>query len=138
MNESSAMARRYHWLPPERFDYDPHAAVAGEPTQNVLNLVASEGERSRTIAVALGRENPTKLVADLTRMRSLALPRHHDIRLSDLHPDRLARILLTTYERQPENYTALLAVPGVGAKALPALPLTAGLPYGGPASLRAP
>ena len=138
MNESSAMARRYHWLPPERFDYDPHAAVAGEPTQNVLNLVASEGERNRTIAVALARENPTKLVADLTRMRSLTLPRHHDIRLSDLHPDRLARILLTTYERQPEDYTTLLAVPGVGAKALHALALTAELTYGEPASVRDP
>src|SRR5207248_10248007 len=67
-----------------------------------------------------------------------SLPRHHEIRLSDLHPDRLARILLTTYERQPEDYTALLAVPGVGAKALRALALVAELTYGEPASVRDP
>src|SRR3989441_6229627 len=138
MNESSAMARRYPCLPPERVDWAPHAAVAGEPTQNGLNLVASEGEGNRPVAVALARENPTKLVADLTRMRSLALPRHHEIQLSDLHPDRLARILLTTYERQPEDYTALLAVPGVGANALRALALRAELTYGEPASVRDP
>ena len=71
-------------------------------------------------------------------MRTVSLPRHHEIRLSDLHPDRLARILLTTYERQPEDYTALLAVPGVGAKALRALALVAELTYGEPASVRDP
>jgi len=138
MNEGSLMARRYHWVPPERFDWDPHAAVAGEPTRNVLNLVASEAESNRTVAVALARENPAKLVADLTRMRTVSMPRHHEIRLSDLHPDRLARILLATYERQPEDYTALLSVEGVGAKALRALALTAELTYGEPASVRDP
>ena len=138
MNERSLMARRYHWLPPERFDWDPHAAVAGEPIQDVLNLVASEGESNRTVAVELAREHPIKLVGELTRMRTVSLPRHHEIRLSDIHPDRLARILLTTYERQPEDYTALLAVPGVGAKALRALALVAELTYGEPASVRDP
>src|SRR5919109_4499127 len=65
MNENSGMARRYHWLPPERFDSDPHAAIAGRSPQGVLNLVASEGEANRGIAVALAREHPTRLVADM-------------------------------------------------------------------------
>ena len=138
MNESTGMARRYHWLPPERFDFDPHAAIAGRPTQQVLNLVASEGEANRQVAVALARETPAKLIVELTRMRSLEMPRHHEVRLADLHPDRLARVLVTTYERQPEDYTALLAVPGVGAKALRALALVAELTYGEPASVRDP
>lgn len=138
MNEVTGMARRYHWCPPERFDWDPHAAVIGEPAQRVLNLVASEGESNRTIAVALARENPTKLLGEVTRMRAVSMPRHHEVRLSDLHPDRLARVLLATYERQPEDYTALLAVPGVGAKALRALALVAELTYGKPASVRDP
>jgi uncharacterized protein len=138
MNEASGMARRYHWLPPPRFDSDPHAAVAGKPAGDVLNLVASEGEANRTVAVALANEKPARLLGELTRMRSLAMPRHHEVRLSDLHPDRLARVLLTTYERQPQDYTALLAVPGVGAKALRALAMVAELTYGEPASVRDP
>jgi hypothetical protein len=138
MNESTGMARRYHWLPPEHFDRDPHAAVAGTPTQGVLNLVAAEGEANRRVAVALAGEKPMKLIGELTQMRSVAMPRHHDVRLSDLHPERLARVLITTYERQPEDYTALLAVPGVGAKALRALALVAELTYGEPASVRDP
>jgi hypothetical protein len=138
MNGASGMARRYHWLPPERFDWDPHAAVAGVPAEQVLNLVAAEGEGNRQLAVELARENPMKLANDITRMRTVSMPRHHDIRLDDLHPDRLARVLLATYERQPEDYTALLAVPGVGAKALRALALVAELTYGEPASVRDP
>jgi uncharacterized protein len=138
MNEGNGMARRYHWLPPERFDSDPHAAIAGQPTQQVLNLVASEGESNRATAVALAREQPTSMIGEITRMRTLAMPRHHDVRLSDLHPERLARVLLKTYEEQPEDYTALLAVPGVGAKALRALTLVAELTYGEPASVRDP
>jgi hypothetical protein len=138
MNEGTGMARRYHWLPPERFDSDPHAGIAGDRTQLVLNLVASEGEANRTTAVALARETPVKLLAEITRMRTVAMPRHHEVRLSDLHPERLARVLVATYERQPEDYTALLAVPGVGAKALRALALVAELTYGEPASVRDP
>jgi len=136
MNEGTGMARRYHWLPPERFDSDPHAAILGRPTQQVLNLVASEGETNRTTAVALARENPTRLLSEMTRM--VSMPRRHDVRLSDLHPDRLTRVLLKTYEEQPADYTALLAVPGVGAKALRALALVAELTYGEPASVRDP
>jgi len=138
MNESTGMARRYHWLPPERFDSDPHAAIAGKPMQQVLNLVASEGESNRTIAATLAREKPAHLLGEISHMRTMAMPRHHDVRLSDLQPDRLARVLLKTYEAQPEDYTALLAVPGVGAKALRALALVAELTYGEPASVRDP
>jgi hypothetical protein len=71
-------------------------------------------------------------------MRTLEMPRHHAVRLSDLHPDRLSKVLLTTYERQPQDYTALLSLPGVGAKALRALALVAELTYGEPVSVRDP
>ena len=138
MNEGTGMARRYHWLPPERFDSDPHAAIAGVRTQQILNLVASESEANRQLAVTLARETPTNVISELTQMRSVTMPRHHEVRLNDLHPERLGKVLLSTYERQPEDYTALLAVPGVGAKALRALALVAELTYGEPASVRDP
>ena len=138
MNESTGMARRYHWLPPEHFDSDPHAAVAGLATQQVLNLVASESNGNRSVAVELAREKPIKLVSELSRMRTVEMPRHHAVQLADLHPERLEKVLLTTYERQPEDYTSLLAIPGVGAKALRALALVAELTYGEPASVRDP
>src|SRR5207237_6245328 len=104
----------------------------------VLNLVASEGEANRQVAVELAREHPVALLAELTQMRTVSMPRHHDVRIDDLHPDRLARVLLATYERQPADYTALLAVPGGGAKALRALAMVAELTYGEPVSVADP
>ncbi|MBW3578186.1 MAG: DUF763 domain-containing protein [Actinobacteria bacterium] len=138
-DDATGMARRYHWHEPRRFDADPHAAVAGDGSVGqVLNLVAAEAEANRTVSVALAREGPAPVVRDVRRLRSLQLPRHHHVRVADLHPDRLERILLGAYEAQPADFTALLAVPGLGAKGLRALALVAELTYGEPTSVRDP
>jgi uncharacterized protein len=138
MNEASVTARRYHWLTTSRFDRDPHAAVAGLTGQGVLNLVAAEGEGNRHVSVELAREGPAPVVRELRRMRELSMPHHHELRLQDLDPGRLERILLKAYEAGPADYPALLAVPGVGAKGLRALALVAELTYGEPTSVRDP
>jgi uncharacterized protein len=123
MSEGTGMARRYHWYDPARFDHDPHAAVAGRPGAGVLNLVAGE---ARTV------------VHELRRMRALTMPRRHHVLLSDVDPDRVERVLAHAYEAQPEDFTGLLEVQGVGGKALRALSLVAELTYGEPASVRDP
>src|SRR5438105_5107453 len=46
--------------------------------------------------------------------------------------------MISSNKRQSDDNTALLSVPGVGAKALRALALTAELTYGEPASVRDP
>ncbi|MDQ4065525.1 MAG: DUF763 domain-containing protein [Actinomycetota bacterium] len=138
MNETTGMARRYHWLNAPRFDSDPHAAVAGRDAANVLNLVAGEADANRATATELAREHPAKIGHELDRMRHLELPRHHAVRVSDLDPKRIERVLLNSYEAQPEDYTSLLGTAGVGAKGLRALSLVAELTYGAPASVRDP
>ncbi len=138
MNDQARMARRYHWLVPARFDADPHAGVAGARHAGVLNLVAAEGEGNRDVAARLAREHPAPVLTEITRMKELEMPRHHAVRLSDLDPRSLQRILLKAYEAQPHDYTQLLATPGVGAKGLRALSLVAELTYGEPAAVRDP
>ena len=138
MNANSGMARRYHWLDAQRFDSDPHAGVAGERHGHVLNLVAGEADANRTVAVELARRNPSTVRKEIDSFRSLTLPRHHALRVADLHPERIERVLLNAYEHQPPDYTSLLAVPGVGAKGLRALALVAEITYGSPASVRDP
>jgi hypothetical protein len=138
MNERTSTARRYHWHQPARFDEDPHAAVSGPPGTDVLNLVAAEAGANRAVSAALAREGAGPVLRELDRMRILSMPHRHQARLEDLHPERLERVLLGAYESQPEDYTALLAVPGVGAKGLRALALVAELTYGEPASVRDP
>jgi hypothetical protein len=86
----------------------------------------------------LAREAPGAVVAEIERLRSLSLPRRHHLLLADVHPERLERVLLPAYEHQPEDFTALLATPGLGAKGLRALALVAELAYGAPASVRDP
>lgn len=137
MNEATGMARRYHWLTPRRFDSDPHTGVT-ERSPQTLNLVAAESEENRSVATALASEQPSKIRAELTRMRELHLPRRHELRLADLHPERVEKVLLKSYEAQPQSYTELLEVRGVGAKGLRALALVAELTYGAPASVRDP
>jgi hypothetical protein len=138
MNEASGTARRYHWLTTTRFDADPHAAVAGDRSGEVLNLVAGEAKANRAVSAALAREGPGPVIREIGRMRELEMPHRHAVRVSDLHPDRLDRVLVRACEAQPEDYTSLLAVPGVGAKGLRALALVAELAYGEPASVRDP
>jgi uncharacterized protein len=138
MSEVTGMARRYHWHDPARFDRDPHAAVAGRPGAGVLNLVAGEAEGNRRLSATLAREEPRTVVRELRRMRALTMPRRHHVLLSDVDPDRVERVLVHAYEAQPEDFTGLLEVQGVGGKALRALSLVAELTYGEPASVRDP
>ena len=138
MNAETGWARRYHWLDAPGFISDPHEAVAGETKQQVLNLVAAEAGENRSVAVELAREDPKKVGSELRRMKTLSMPRHHAVRIADLNPDRLERVLVNAYEAQPLDYTGLLATPGVGAKGLRALSLVAELTYGAKTSVRDP
>jgi hypothetical protein len=143
MNEANGMARRYHWLTAPVFDVDPHSGVAGLPEQGVLNLVAGEADGNRKVAVELAREHPSKIAAEIARLRAseprhLSMPRRHEARLSDVDPARIERVLVKSYEAQPADYTSLLGVAGVGAKGLRALSLVAELAYGEPTSVKDP
>jgi len=55
-----------------------------------------------------------------------------------VNPARLSKILLKTYEKQPQDFEALLGMEGVGPKTVRALALVSELVYGAPASARDP
>ena len=138
MRDATGMARRYHWHTTSRFDADPWAAIAGTRQDDVLNLVASDTDGNRRVAVELAREAPEKVTDEIARMRGLEMPRHHMVRLADLRPESLKRVLLKSYEAQPNDFTELMSVAGVGAKGLRALAMVAELTYGEPTSVRDP
>ncbi|HWI35455.1 MAG TPA: DUF763 domain-containing protein [Burkholderiales bacterium] len=130
MSDETSMARRYHWLSDsvESYVNEPHAAVCCDATAETLNLVAAEN--------AAVRDASARLAGEKTEL--LEMPRRHWVRDADIDPKYLQKILLQTYERQPQDFEALLAIPGVGAKTLRALALTAELVYGTKASFRDP
>jgi hypothetical protein len=140
MRPEASYARRYHWLSAEVADFvcEPHRAIVAEQREPaVLNLVAGEGAAHRDAIARTAVEAGPAAVQQA--LRHLTLPaRHHIVPSDDVRADRLARILAATYERQPDGFEPLLALPGVGAKTLRALSLAAELIYGVPATLRDP
>jgi len=140
MNEATRWARRYHWLSSAVDDFvcEPHKAICSDGRGVVLNMVAQESDRCRDLSAELAGQNPDKLVGELKRLQTLELPERHHLEASDIHPDKLAKIFLKTYERQPEDFERLLGMEGVGAKTIRALALVSELVYGAKASVRDP
>jgi hypothetical protein len=66
------------------------------------------------------------------------MPSRHALELRDVDPHRLESVLLTTYERAPQDFETLLGMAGVGARTLRALALVSEVIYGTSASTRDP
>ncbi|MBM3133414.1 MAG: DUF763 domain-containing protein, partial [Chloroflexi bacterium] len=141
MNETTRYARRYHWLGETVSDFvcEPHAAICSEMRGEALNLVAVESTPARGVITNIAsEEKPEKTIAELKRIKSLDLPPRHYMKTEDIHPDRLAKILVSTYERSPGDFEELLSLPGVGPKTIRALSLLSELVYGAPPSFSDP
>jgi Uncharacterized conserved protein len=141
MNADNRYARRYHWLGERvtNFVCEPETAICSQARGETLNLVASESAQARDVISRIAaEEKPEKIVAQLNKLKTLILPRRSYIIPGDIHPDRLGKIFLSTYERKPQNFESLLGLEGVGPKTLRALSLIAELVYDTPVSLRDP
>jgi hypothetical protein len=140
MNPDSRWARRYHWLSSglEDFVCEPHQAVCCDERGVVLNMVAREGEQCRRISAAVAGERPERVAGELEKIARLDMPDRHHVLTADVDPRYLRKILLRTYEEQPEDFEALLGMEGVGAKTVRALALISDLVYGAKASVRDP
>jgi len=141
MNEINRYARRYHWLGEKVIDFvcEPEAAICSQARGEALNLVASESTQARdVIAHVAAEEKPEKIVSQLKKLKTLDLPRRSYLSPDDIHPDRLNKIFLSTYERKPQNFESLLGLEGVGPKTLRALSLISELVYDTSVSLRDP
>ena len=140
MNETNGLARRYHWLSSsvEDFVNEPHTAICCDQRAPALNLVATSSADARRTSAELARAKPVSVIQELHRLKSLKLPKRHEILVSDVSPDRLERIFVKTYEAQPVGFRELLDLPGVGAKTLRALSLIAELVHGDEPSYQDP
>ncbi len=141
MNEDNRYARRYHWLSDAVTDFvcEPHSGICTESKADVLNLVAQESAPVRDILPKIVVEDgPDKIMAELNKIKTLSLPKRHQIEPGDIHPERLAKIFVHAYEQQPQNFESLLGLEGVGGRTIRALSLISELVYNVPPSLRDP
>src|SRR3954452_17133129 len=140
MSDESRTARRYHWLG-ERvhsFADEPHSAVCDDSRGVLVNFTAHESDDARGAVVELAAQGPDATRGTLERAADLVMPRRHELKLADVNPRYLDKILLKTYEQPPEDFESLLGTPGLGPKTLRALALVAELVYGTQASTRDP
>jgi hypothetical protein len=157
MRDESVTARRYHWLSEslESFVNEPHEAICSDARVDTLNLVAGEHDALRLASVELATGPPAR-VLDIVRTwgpessrlpfdvelspgsGSLNMPGRHGLLPQDIDPRHLRTVLLSTYERAPENFETLLGLQGVGARTLRALALVSEVIWGTPASTRDP
>jgi hypothetical protein len=140
MHEIYRKARRYHWLGEavENFVCEPHSAICCDKKGETLNLIAKESEKVRKISTQLSNLPPYKTVPLIKRIPELILPGRHEISYEDINPKYIEKILLKTYENNPQNFENLLATKGVGPKTLRALSLVSELIYGEKASTEDP
>lgn len=147
------LARRYHWLSDgvRSFVDEPHSGIAGDRFEEVvLDMTARESEGTRKTSVDVVKDNPKHLMPYIReaeqrsldeyfgrspQVLKLVMPTSHTItKLTK----QTAAALQRAYELQPENYEELVAIWGIGPKAVRALALVSDIIYGKPPSWKDP
>ncbi len=141
MSDETRLARRYHWLGStvEDFVSEPHMGIAAEENHPLLNMVAAESDESRQASASTAKLHPDEVLKTVEKLPLLDMPRRHELSVAeDVNPKHLRKILVATYETQPEDFERLLGMPGVGAKTVRSLALIGELIYGAKPSFRDP
>jgi hypothetical protein len=137
MNETYRLARRYHWHSASVRDFvtEPHTAIVGENSGEILNLVDRRANAAQDAIVNISRGAPEKTLREIPR---LVMPAHHDVRPEDVDLKRLGAVLAVSYERQLCDFASLLLTEGLGPRTLQTLALVAEVIHGAPSRFRDP
>ena len=137
MNGSSGMARRYHWHSTQFQSYldSPHAGVTGQHQGLILNLAHSDANPTRKSIMKLTEEAPDKMLGEI---RKIVLPRHHEVRETDVNMKRLGAALTLAHERMTTDFESLLLLEGVGPRTIQSLTLVSEVIYGSPTRFNDP
>jgi hypothetical protein len=140
MNTHTGWARRYHWLSLDLADFvvEPHKAIVSDNKGKILNMVAKESELARKISTEIAMQEPDKSIKEYRKIKKLSLPARHPVLSRDINPQRFEKILVKTYEKQPENFEKLLGINGVGPQTIRALALISEVTYGAQPSFSDP
>ncbi len=131
MNAQTAMARRYHWHSTSVRDFtsEPHTAIVGENQGIIMNLVDPRSKAAQCALLEIVQEKPEKT---LEAVEHLVMPRHHEVRASDVDLKRLGAVLAVAHEREFRDFASLLLLEKLGARTLQSLALVAEVVHGAP------
>src|SRR5689334_12576282 len=79
LNDSTGMARRYHWHSVSVRDFvdAPHSAIVGENQGTIMNLVDAQAKPAQDALLRITRDNPETTLKDAHHLR---LPARHEVR----------------------------------------------------------
>lgn len=137
MNDSSGMARRYHWHSEafRSFVEQPHTFIYGENQGLIIDLTNKEANSTRDGVLQLTKEDPAKLLPEI---KKLVMPSHHDVRAKDVDLKRLGTILAVAHEKELRNFESLLLLEGVGPRTLQSMVLVSEVIHGTPSRFNDP
>jgi hypothetical protein len=137
LNEGSGLARRYHWHSAAVADFirEPHTAIVGANEGVILNLVDRRAHSAQNAILEIAREKPERTVSEI---RSLSMPRHHEVRMRDVDLKRLGAVLAVSYEKQLRDFASLLLVENLGPRTLQTLAFVAEVVHGAPSRFSDP
>ena len=137
LNEARRTARRYHWHSATVRDFTdaPHSGIVGEPAGVIRNLVDHGAQPAQTAMLDVVRTPPE---TTLREIRTLVMPRHHDVRAEDVDLKRLGAVLAVAHERELGDFASLLLVENLGPRTLQSLALVAEVVHGTPTRFQDP
>ncbi len=133
MDTLSRTARRYHWtgIGLNTFVEEPHTGICSDVRQaSVLDLTSKDSRSARDASVEVLMQGPDFVLSELRKSREYKMPSRHSLMLKDINPDNIKRVLVQTYEQNPQDFTALLESKGAGPKTIRALALLSEIIYG--------
>lgn len=137
MNDATGLARRYHWHSAAVKDFvcEPHSAIVGESTGEILNLVDRRAQDAQQALLTIAGQAPDVTLRDV---RYLQMPRGHAVRARDVDLKRLGAVLAVSYDRQLRDFASLLLVENLGPRTLQTLAMVAEVVHGAPSRFSDP
>jgi hypothetical protein len=137
MNESTQMARRYHWLSSniQSFEEEPHTSIYGHNQGLILNLTDKAAAPTRNRLLDLTRENPAMM---LKEVQMLKMPMRHELQTSDVNLKRLGSVLALAHETEVKNFEELILLKDLGPRTLQAMTLVSEVIHGTPSRFHDP
>lgn len=137
MNNSNGMARRYHWHSPgiRSFTEDPHTGICGLNKGQILNLTAKDAKPTKEGIMNISRSQPDLMLKEI---RKIIMPRHHEVRSSDVNLKRLGSVLALANSGNISAFDDLLLINGLGPRTLQSLTLVSEVIHGTPSRFNDP
>lgn len=137
MDDSSGMARRYHWHSEkvQSFVETPHSFIYGKNQGEILNLTDKKAGSAKSGILELVAEKPSLVISEVQK---LILPSHHDLRAEDVNLKRLGSVLAVAHDKGLRDFESLLLLEGVGPRTVQSLALVSEIIHGTPSRFSDP